>query len=80
MKSKPAGQTHLLIGYRYCEEDLQPGYVEQAAETRILKHILCSGRGNCSSQSSLAFHRVPPGTWMIHACAIMTVNVCDNER
>ena len=31
MTSKPAGQTRLLMGYRYCEEDLQPGYVEHAA-------------------------------------------------
>ena len=38
------------------------------------------GRGNRSSQSPLPFRRVPPGTWMSHACAIMTVNLCDNER
>lgn len=31
MTSKPEGQTRSLIGYRYCEEDLQPGYVEHAA-------------------------------------------------
>ena len=37
-------------------------------------------RGNRSSQSSLPFRRVPPGTWMSHACAIMTVNLCDNDR
>ena len=31
MTSKPESQTRSLIGYRYCEEDLQPGYIEHAA-------------------------------------------------
>lgn len=31
MMSQPGAQTRLLTGYRYCEEDFQPGHVEQAA-------------------------------------------------